>query len=548
MASLAAANLPSSDEEDDDYDPSKDPTGEKDDGIAHPGSAKSGQHGRGAGAADAGGVGSGAAAPEQLEALTPAQTARRERMGALFEQLSAAATGSANKLSRADISLASLCGNTAPGRKRNTDAVRARASDQGRAAWLLQKGVQQAWCCHVPSASVQSGATSQTLLPACYPLSLCVSPQQPTHHTPCPYYSSSSPCAPPPSHTTLQLWMRPMGITPNTKRPRSSDVNGATTPQGAGAQLLTTSAPATAPPAARLAAGTPSPLPAAAALQVPEQSGQEQQKPDGQHPQSGGALRAAAAAALAAAKEGALGGAAPSYGKVLLTETRRFAGQDIQVRVIQGGGRNKQEGCDRGTRRLGPGAHACSSAAVRADERTCAPALERRRCHAMSRQTRARRSGLLGAAAVVAVVAALMHSWRRLRRRRRHGWHGCPFAPLLASPAPAIWLGHGCLCLSVKNDLLASTTSPVSLLPPPQHHPLAAMLLCLQVSVLDKTKLDWQDYKATDKGVQEELEQHRRSDKQYLERQEFLKRTELREYELERDKRLASDVRLRGRL
>lgn len=74
------------------------------------------------------------------------------------------------------------------------------------------------------------------------------------------------------------------------------------------------------------------------------------------------------------------------------------------------------------------------------------------------------------------------------------------------------------------------------------------MLLCLQVSVLDKTKLDWQDYKATDKGVQEELEQHRRSDKQYLERQEFLKRTELREYELERDKRLASDVRLRGRL
>jgi hypothetical protein len=30
--------------------------------------------------------------------------------------------------------------------------------------------------------------------------------------------------------------------------------------------------------------------------------------------------------------------------------------------------------------------------------------------------------------------------------------------------------------------------------------------------------------------------------------QEFLQRAELREYELERDKRLASDVRLRGRL
>jgi hypothetical protein len=30
--------------------------------------------------------------------------------------------------------------------------------------------------------------------------------------------------------------------------------------------------------------------------------------------------------------------------------------------------------------------------------------------------------------------------------------------------------------------------------------------------------------------------------------QDFLKRAELREYEQERDKRLASDVRLRGRL
>jgi len=40
----------------------------------------------------------------------------------------------------------------------------------------------------------------------------------------------------------------------------------------------------------------------------------------------------------------------------------------------------------------------------------------------------------------------------------------------------------------------------------------------------------------------------RRSDKQFLDKQDFLKRAELREYEIERDKRLASDVRLRGRL
>jgi hypothetical protein len=69
-----------------------------------------------------------------------------------------------------------------------------------------------------------------------------------------------------------------------------------------------------------------------------------------------------------------------------------------------------------------------------------------------------------------------------------------------------------------------------------------------QVNVLDKTKMDWQDYKAADTAVEEELEAHKRSGAQYLDRQEFLKRTELREYELERDKRLAADVRTRGRL
>ncbi len=43
--------------------------------------------------------------------------------------------------------------------------------------------------------------------------------------------------------------------------------------------------------------------------------------------------------------------------------------------------------------------------------------------------------------------------------------------------------------------------------------------LALQVSVLDKSKMDWQDFKKTDKEVQEELEAHARSDKQYLDRQ-----------------------------
>jgi hypothetical protein len=40
-----------------------------------------------------------------------------------------------------------------------------------------------------------------------------------------------------------------------------------------------------------------------------------------------------------------------------------------------------------------------------------------------------------------------------------------------------------------------------------------------KVTVLDKTKMDWQDFKSTDAAVQEELEAHKRSDKQYLDRQ-----------------------------
>ncbi|PNH04060.1 hypothetical protein TSOC_009828 [Tetrabaena socialis] len=56
------------------------------------------------------------------------------------------------------------------------------------------------------------------------------------------------------------------------------------------------------------------------------------------------------------------------------------------------------------------------------------------------------------------------------------------------------------------------------------------------------------NYKAANTEVDEELEVYKKSGDQYLEKQNFLKRAELREYETERDTRLNSDVRLRGRL
>ncbi|KAG2431195.1 hypothetical protein HXX76_009723 [Chlamydomonas incerta] len=88
--------------------------------------------------------------------------------------------------------------------------------------------------------------------------------------------------------------------------------------------------------------------------------------------------------------------------------------------------------------------------------------------------------------------------------------------------------------------------------PKPTSKGLDAMLAEIEkkkkVSVLDKTKADWSQYKAVNTNVDEELEEHKKSGDQYLDKQNFLKRAELREYEKERDIRLASDIRTRGRL
>eukprot|EP00798_Chlamydomonas_sp_ICE-L_P003942 gene3942-14019_t len=69
-----------------------------------------------------------------------------------------------------------------------------------------------------------------------------------------------------------------------------------------------------------------------------------------------------------------------------------------------------------------------------------------------------------------------------------------------------------------------------------------------KVSVLDKSKMDWDQLKSGNAGMEEELENYKKSSNKYLDKVDFLKKAELREYEQERDKRLASDIRTRGRL
>ncbi|CAA7400127.1 unnamed protein product [Spirodela intermedia] len=65
-----------------------------------------------------------------------------------------------------------------------------------------------------------------------------------------------------------------------------------------------------------------------------------------------------------------------------------------------------------------------------------------------------------------------------------------------------------------------------------------------KLSVLDKTKKDWGEYKE-DKGLEEELDAYKKSSNQYLDKVSFLQRTDFREFERERDARLAIQAKRR---
>jgi hypothetical protein len=58
-----------------------------------------------------------------------------------------------------------------------------------------------------------------------------------------------------------------------------------------------------------------------------------------------------------------------------------------------------------------------------------------------------------------------------------------------------------------------------------------------KISVLEKSKIDWDGFKAKE-GISDELKIHNRGKEGYLERQAFLQRTDYRQFELERNLRL----------
>ncbi|KAE8714246.1 Craniofacial development protein 1 isoform 2 [Hibiscus syriacus] len=64
-----------------------------------------------------------------------------------------------------------------------------------------------------------------------------------------------------------------------------------------------------------------------------------------------------------------------------------------------------------------------------------------------------------------------------------------------------------------------------------------------KLSVLDKTKKDWGEFKEENKGMEDELDAYKKSSNQYLDKVSFLQRTDYREFERERDARLALQAR-----
>ncbi|KAI3946581.1 hypothetical protein MKX01_014439 [Papaver californicum] len=60
-----------------------------------------------------------------------------------------------------------------------------------------------------------------------------------------------------------------------------------------------------------------------------------------------------------------------------------------------------------------------------------------------------------------------------------------------------------------------------------------------KLSVLDKTKKDWGEFKEENKGLEDELDAYKKSSNKYLDKVSFLQRTDTREFERERDVRLS---------
>ena len=77
---------------------------------------------------------------------------------------------------------------------------------------------------------------------------------------------------------------------------------------------------------------------------------------------------------------------------------------------------------------------------------------------------------------------------------------------------------------------------------------VASLAAPAKATTVAKSRSDWGGARAADAALDAELDAAARSGKGYLDRTAFLAKADVATYEKERDARLASDVRTRGRL
>ncbi|CAG7834517.1 unnamed protein product [Allacma fusca] len=99
------------------------------------------------------------------------------------------------------------------------------------------------------------------------------------------------------------------------------------------------------------------------------------------------------------------------------------------------------------------------------------------------------------------------------------------------------------LPIRTRVSILSSNPAQIALASKPgARKGLSAVLNAIQsnkkqkMGTLEKTKLDWQAFKK-DKGIEDELKTHVKSKDGYVDRQEFLQRTDLRQFEIEKNLR-----------
>lgn len=447
MTTIASMpDLPSSDEEDEDYDPQRDPTARDDEALEAAAAARRAQAGRAPGRKGFGKRKQGGLEGEDDEAEEGEDDDDDEAANAAAAHAGGKGVGrraeAKARVEEAWAALSSAGGPRAGGGAKvpssTAAAVASLLAPIPRAADAAVKASEERAAAATVAAN--GGASAVSLASLCAPAAKRAKVTTATT-------TAATAATIPSASSSKEAWLAKMGLggsRPSNIAAPASETTRSQAKTGAGGGALNSGASA----AALAAASDPAALAAARA-----------------------ALQGAASAA-AAAKD---------HGMVRVTETKRFAGRDVEM-----------------TRAVTESEAAAAAQKAKAKEKE-------------------REKGKAATATATATAAAAAEEDEEKPSSSK------PTGPLLPNAA------------AVGRSGLDAT--------------LAALDASQRrVNVVGKTRADWGALKASDAAVDDELERYKKGGDAHVEKRAFLARAERAAYERERDARLNSDVRTRGRL